>query len=133
MNPSIDIRVLAETSTYAVWMIDDFDLNSLETRAEIPAYNRINGVPFSYATVHAVRKSGSWSTGTLSVMVSNEADPARQHDMIAHPESISRTAGGAGWASAPFQLSHYWLGFQPTLVEGSASILKLFVMLRGGA
>jgi len=134
MNPINDVRIIHEADEYAIWCIDDFDMNSLQTRAAIPAINRRTGKTFSYASVHAVLKyGGTWATGTLSVMVSNEwgahmTQP--ETDMVAHPDSITKTAGGSGWASAPFELGHYWLGFQPTLIEGGTSLLKIYVMLK---
>ena len=131
MNPVIDIRPLIEADEYAVWLIDNFDMNSLQTRAQVPAINRKTGKAFDYASVHAILTDGTWGTGTLSVMVSNEY-PGREHDMVAHPDAISKTAGTAGWASNDFALGHYWLGLQPTLVESAASLLKIYVMLKHG-
>lgn len=133
----LDINPLQETDGYAVWLIDNFDMNSTQTRATFPAYNRINGKPFSYATVHAVLKSGTFATGTLAVKVSNECEPKTgpapaipSHDLADHPDGPVITAGGSSSALPAFPVEHYWLGFQPSLAEGGTSILKLFVMLK---
>lgn len=131
MIPYNDVRPLIETAEYAVWIIDNFDMGTVETQCAIPAVNRLNGGKvFSYASVTGYTISGTQTTGVLAVMVSNEVQPHNgiPSVLVAHPDAISKTGIGSGWASADFALGHYYLGFKPTTAQ--TGVVRLFVMMK---
>lgn len=131
MNPATDITPMIEKEEFAVWKIDNFDMGSLQTQAVVPAYNRLTGKAFSYASVTAFTTSGTQTTGVLAVMVSNEVEAngvGVPEVLVAHPDAISKTGIGSGWASADFSLGHYWLGFQPTTAQ--TGLVRLYVLMK---